>query len=120
MLKSALQQATARLKLHLLIALLVALAYVLYVAAWHNWRGHISNIPGFLFIGASLPWSWTWIGVMFDEPFRSWPNRWLITYAFVAAGAGFNCGLLSFVFWFMRALLRPNNSFKPRPLRGSA
>jgi hypothetical protein len=96
------------------------LAYALYAIAWHVWRGHVSNIPGFAFLVGSLPWSQTWLGVMFEPPFKGLPGHGFITMGAVALGFGINCGLLALVFGFVRALWRPNNSFKPKPLRGSA
>lgn len=84
-----------------------ALVYALYIGAWHLWRGQISNIPGFLFILCSFPWSLPWflLEVRFLHEI-AWPIRNLITSLMIAIGFGINCATIRGVIGFAYQLWR--------------
>ena len=116
MLKNALGHVRLTYRRHVFVAVVGVLSYFVYIAAWQNWRYHVSEIAGFVYLFGSMPWSVPWL----SQPSIFVGGYKYVTYAVVALGFGVNCGILSAVLSFVRSLARPNNSFKPRPLRGSA
>jgi hypothetical protein len=76
-------------------ALIGALTYSFYLGLWYFWRSEVSNIPGFLFLFGSFPWSLPWLEIESHLlNFISWPVRNFINSIAVASGFGINCALI--------------------------
>jgi signal transduction histidine kinase len=86
-----------------LILLCGALSYVTYLVAWHLWRGSVSNVPGFLFIVGSLPWSLPFLDFHWQLVAGTpWPIQNFIAWLGVALGFGANLALFVSLVWFIR------------------
>ena len=108
----------------LLVLLIVALAIAavplaligIFLACLRKFRrvGALSLVIGAVFGGFALG-CWLLLSYLFPAPvYSQWQSIAIIF------GAGFTIGIgLAFV-WLFFTRTRPNNSFKPRPLRGSA
>ena len=94
----------ARIETLRLVFLVGAFSYVAYIGAWYMWRGSVSNVPGFLFLLGSLPWSMPWLDLQWKIISSiPWPIRNSITTLVVALGFGFNLALVIVAVWFLRS-----------------
>lgn len=98
-----------------LVLLCGALSYAAYLGAWYLWRGSVSNIPGFLFLLGSLPWSLPLLDFHWQAVAGiPWPIRNFICGVVVAIGFGANLALFVDLIWFISA-----KTYKP-PLNQDA
>lgn len=79
-----------------------AFTYVAYIGAWYMWRGSVSNIPGFLFLLGSMPWSMPWLSLEWQTIGSiPWPIRNSITTLVISLGFGLNLALVTAAVWFL-------------------